>query len=64
MHRFTEILQSCAKHVFYIGFVNYAVNLICACYTGIMLNAFATYYAHNYAGIIGSGLLCIMHICS
>ena len=23
----------------------------------IMLNAFATYYAHNYAGIIGSSLV-------
>ena len=30
---------------------------ICAYYAGIMLNAFATYYAHNYAGIIGSSLL-------
>ena len=29
---------------------------ICAYYTGIMLNAFATYYAHNYAGIISSSL--------
>ena len=29
---------------------------ICAYYAGIMLNAFATYYAHNYAGIIGSSL--------
>ena len=27
---------------------------ICACYAGIMLNAFATYYAYNYAGIIGT----------
>ena len=24
---------------------------ICAYYAGIMLNAFATYYAHNYAGM-------------
>ena len=30
---------------------------ICAYYAGIMLNAFAAYYAHNYAGIIGSSLL-------
>ena len=29
---------------------------ICAYYAGIMSNAFATYYAHNYAGIIGSSL--------
>ena len=29
---------------------------ICAHYAGIMLNAFATYYAPNYAGIIGSSL--------
>ena len=29
---------------------------ICAYYAGIMLNAFGTYYAHNYAGIIGSSL--------
>ena len=29
---------------------------ICAYYDGIMLNAFAIYYAHNYAGIIGSSL--------
>ena len=27
-----------------------------AYYAGIKLNAFATYYAHNYAGIIGSSL--------
>ena len=26
---------------------------ICAYCAHIMLNAFATYYAHNYAGIIG-----------
>ena len=31
---------------------------ICAYYAGIMLNAFATYYAHNnYAGILGLSLL-------
>ena len=30
---------------------------ICAYYAGIMLNAFGNYYAHNYAGIIGSSLL-------
>ena len=30
---------------------------ICAYYAGIMLNAFATYYAHNYASIIGSSLV-------
>ena len=29
---------------------------ICAHYAGIMLNAFATYYVNNYAGIIGSSL--------
>ena len=29
---------------------------ICTYYAGIMLNAFATYYAHYYSGIIGSGL--------
>jgi len=28
----------------------------CAYYAGIMLNAFAYYYALNYAGIIGAGL--------
>ena len=28
---------------------------ICAYYAGIMLNAFASYYAHNYAGIIVYG---------
>ena len=27
---------------------------ICGYYADIMLNAFVTYYAHNYAGIIGS----------
>ena len=32
---------------------------ICAYYAGIMLNSFATYYAHNYAGIIGSSLVCV-----
>ena len=31
---------------------------ICAYYAGITLNAFATYFAHNYAGIIGSSLSC------
>ena len=30
----------------------------CAYYASIMLNAFATYYANNYAGIIGSSLVC------
>ena len=29
---------------------------VCAYYAGIMLHAFAAYYAHNYAGIIGSSL--------
>ena len=33
----------------------YAGN--CAYYAGIVLNAFATCYAHNYAGIIGSSLV-------
>ena len=33
---------------------------ICAYYAGIMLNVFATYYAHNYAGIIASSLLVVM----
>ena len=32
---------------------------ICAYYAGIMLNVFATYYAHNCAGIIGSSLLAV-----
>ena len=32
---------------------------ICAYYAGIMINAFATYYAHNYASIIGSSLVCV-----
>ena len=32
---------------------------ILACYAGIMLNAFATYYAPNYDGIIGSSLFLI-----
>ena len=39
--------QSCAKHVFYIDFVSYATCSNCAYYAGIMLNAFATYYAHH-----------------
>ena len=30
---------------------------ICAYYAGIMLNAFATYYALHYAGKIGSSLV-------
>ena len=30
---------------------------ICVYYAGIMLNVFATYYAHNYAGIVGSSLV-------
>ena len=30
---------------------------IYAYYAGNMLNAFTTYYAHNYAGIIGSSLI-------
>ena len=34
----------------------------CGYYTGITLNAFATYYAHNYAGIIGSSLAYAMHM--
>ena len=34
--------------------------VICAYYAGIMLNVFATYYGHNYAGIIGSSLLAVM----
>ena len=38
--------------MFYIGSVSYDIY-----YAGIMLNAFATYYAHNYASIIGSSLL-------
>ena len=37
-------------------FVGYA-GILCLYYAGIMLNAFATYYAHNYAGIIGSSLI-------
>ena len=32
---------------------------ICAYYAGIMLNAFATYYAHYYAGIVGSSLVSV-----
>ena len=35
------------------------IQAICAYYAGIMLNGFATYYAHNYAGIIGSSLVLI-----
>ena len=30
---------------------------IFAYYAGIMLNAFTTHYAQNYAGIIGSSLI-------
>ena len=33
-----------------------------AYYAGIMLNAFATYYAHNYAGIINSSLVMAIDI--
>ena len=33
-----------------------------AYYAGIMLNAFATYYAHNYAGTIGPSLIYIKFI--
>ena len=33
---------------------------ICAYYAGIKLNAFATYNAHNYAGIIGSSLIWVI----
>ena len=32
------------------------MRAFCAYYAGIMLNAFATCYTHNYAGIIGSSL--------
>ena len=38
-------------------FVSYADNL--SYYAGIMLSAFATYYAHSYAGIIGYNKLMI-----
>ena len=31
-HRFTDISQSCAKHVFYIGFVDIAGNLCLLCW--------------------------------
>ena len=43
--------------MFYTGFVNYAGNL-CLLYMLALLCSmhFATYYAHNYAGIIGSSL--------
>ena len=30
-----------------------------AYYAGIMFNAFPTYYAHNYAGIIGLSLAAV-----
>ena len=33
------------------------VLAICAYYAGIMPNAFATYYADNYPGIIGSSIV-------
>ena len=39
-----------------VGFVNYIYWQFLAYYVSIMLNAFATYYAHNYASIIGSSL--------
>ena len=33
----------------------------CAYYAGIILNAFATYYAHNDAGTVGSSLQMIVY---
>ena len=40
---------------------------IYAHYAGIMPNAFATYYAHNYTSIIGSNLaisiVIMVHVC-
>ena len=48
--RFTKISQSSAFTALLI------MMAICAYYAGIMLNALATYCAHNYASIICSSL--------
>ena len=42
-------------HVLYIGFVGYAGNLCLLCWHYAQCFC-TTYYAHSYAGIIGSSL--------
>ena len=55
---FHQNLAICAKCAFYTNFVDYMLTFF-AYYAGIMLNAFATYYAQNYTGIIGSSLFMV-----
>ena len=49
-------LTKLSKYEFHTNFVDYC-GKFSPYYAGIMLNTFATYYAQNYAGIIGSNLL-------
>ena len=47
-------MQIITMHVLQAEIVQYTIFTY---YAGIMLDAFSTYYAQNYAGIIGAGLL-------